>query len=332
MRALLIRSIPVLAALAGGLALVLWLRATPGSLEMRLEAAGTQKMGLAPVEFRGEDFRKGQEEAVSMAGAWPCFRGEDHSGVSREEIPLTRTWGAGGPKPLWEVPVGIGYAAPAIRGGLVYLLDYDEAEQADVLRCLSLATGKEVWRRWYKVAIDSDHGISRTVPAVNDQYVVTIGPKCHVLCCDSKTGDLKWGLDMADRYQTQWPKWYAGQCPLIDMDKAILAPAGKDVLMVAVECETGKVLWKTPNPRGWKMTHSSIVPMDFKEGWRMYVYCGSGGVVGVAADDAGDTIKAGDILWEFDQWRVPFANVPSPVMIGDGRILLSGGYDHRERR
>jgi outer membrane protein assembly factor BamB len=94
--------------------------------------------------------------------------------------------------------------------------------------------------------------------------------------------------------------------------------------MVAIELDTGKPAWTAPNPRGWKQTHSSVMPMDFKNN-RMYVYCGSGGVAGVAGED-GLGHKAGDILWECPDWRVTFANVPSPVIIGDGRILLSGGY------
>jgi outer membrane protein assembly factor BamB len=52
----------------------------------------------------------------------------------------------------------------------------------------------------------------------------------------------------------------------------------------------------------------------------MYVYCASGGVVGISAQD-------GSILWEFDQWKIRIANVPSPVVAGDGLIFLSGGYN-----
>jgi len=132
-------------------------------------------------------------------------------------------------------------------------------------------------------------------------------------------------------YGTTVPKWYAGQCPLIDMGKAILAPAGKDVLMMAVECQPNEdapgkpeIAWTTPNLHGWKKTHSSIVPMEYADR-RMYIYCASGGVVGVAARD-GDSWKAGDVLWETSDWRVRFANVPSPVVIGNGHVLLSGGY------
>jgi outer membrane protein assembly factor BamB len=324
MKALALRAIPVVLAVLAAGALTIWLSAHPAlNLEERLEQIGRRPPQVFDVQFPGK-FEETGAKAEALAGSWSSFRGDARDGISRDPTPLGRTWGPKGPKVLWSVPVGIGYAAPAIRNGRVYLLDYDESKQADTLRCLSLADGKEIWRRWYEIPIDSDHGVSRTVPAVTDKYIVTLGPKCHVMCVDTATGTFRWGIDLVKEYKTAVPKWYAGQCPLVEKERAIIAPSGPDVLMMAVDCESGKVLWKTPNPRGWKMTHSSIIPMEFM-GRRMYVYCASGGAVGVAADD-GPSWKAGDVLWQRDDWRVNFANVPSPVPLGDGRILLSGGY------
>ena len=51
----------------------------------------------------------------------------------------------------------------------------------------------------------------------------------------------------------------------------------------------------------------------------MYIYCTSGGVVGVSAEN-------GKILWKFDKWQVTPALSPSPVIIGDEKIFLSAGY------
>jgi outer membrane protein assembly factor BamB len=52
----------------------------------------------------------------------------------------------------------------------------------------------------------------------------------------------------------------------------------------------------------------------------MLVYAGSGGVVGVDAAD-------GAILWQTTEWKIPIATVPSPVDLGSGRVLLTGGYN-----
>jgi len=254
--------------------------------------------------------------ASDLPGAWPRFRGPNIDNISPERVGLARSWGSGGPKELWSVKLGQGYAGAAVRSGRVYVLDYDESLKADVLRCLSLADGKQIWAQAYKVAIKANHGISRTVPAVTDKYVVTIGPKCHVLCC-STAGKTLWGIDLVKDYGTKVPPWYTGQCPLIDNDKAIIAPGGSS-LMIAVDCATGNVVWKTPNPKGWKMTHASIMPMKLG-GQRVYVYPASGGVVGVSASD-------GRMLWEFPDWQVKTAEAPSALPIGDGRIFLCGGY------
>ena len=82
--------------------------------------------------------------------------------------------------------------------------------------------------------VKRNHGMSRTVPAVTDKLVVAMGPKCHVVCLDAVTGELRWGLDLVRQYGATVPPWYAGQCPLIDNGAVILAPGGKDALLLAV--------------------------------------------------------------------------------------------------
>jgi outer membrane protein assembly factor BamB len=147
---------------------------------------------------------------------------------------------------------------------------------------------------------------------------VALDPKCNVVALDAMTGQFRWGHDLVREFNAEVPQWYCGQCPLVEGDHVILATCG-DALLVAMDIATGKVLWKTPNPHDWKMTHSSVVPMEFA-GQRQYVYCASGGVAGVAAAD-------GALLWETDAWRIPIATIPSPLPVGKGRLLLSGGYN-----
>jgi len=100
---------------------------------------------------------------------------------------------------------------------------------------------------------------------------------------------------------------------------AVIAPGGKE-LMIGVDTETGRVAWRTPNPHGWKMSHSSILPSAFA-GKRMYVYCAIGGIVGVSAEEK----DRGTILWETTEWNHAVV-APSPVFLGDGRIFLTAGY------
>ena len=306
-----------------GLGLVVFIarssRVPPGTLQERQPGmdrtapAGTDA-GPNPVMLGR--LIPGPGTPASLPGAWPRFRGIHGDGLATDAV--ARAWSPGGPAKLWSVDLGEGYAGAAVLNGRVYVLDYDQPHQADALRCLSLADGREIWRFSYPVKTKRNHGMSRTVPAVTEKYVVALGPKCHVVCLDAVTGSRRWGLDLVKEYNAEVPPWYAGQCPLIDGDRVILATGG-DALLIAVDLATGQVLWKTPNPHDWKMTHSSVAPMEFA-GQRLFVYCGSGGVAGVAADD-------GRLLWETDAWIISMATVPSPVPTGDGRIFLAGGYN-----
>jgi outer membrane protein assembly factor BamB len=406
--------LPGLMAVLGIAALVYWAGTGPiPQLQARVPgldkapAPGPAKIAKRPVQ--GEPVY-GPGNPSALNGAWPCFRGAEHDALCKDEIPLARQWPEGGPKKLWTVELGDGYAAAAISAGRVYVLDHvhdapidrlrglspgdrktlasalasttldkfdslegvlrrllpgkggdsndpqrdvsegefiavknalgsflaDNKDQlihalrndalddidrsADVMQCLSLDDGREIWRNGYPVIVPWSHGRSRTIPAVAGKFVVSIGPQCQAACWDAETGKGLWLIDMVLDYGTVVPPWYTGQCPLVDekTERLILAPGGK-ALLIAVDYQTGKVVWESPNPHNWAMTHVSVVPMEYA-GRRMYVYCGKGGVAGVAAD-------TGEILWETDQWQIGTATCPSPVVVGEGKIFFCGGYN-----
>lgn len=406
--------LPAAVAIVGVAAIVLWARIEPRvEIAARLPgmdgAPRREPLPDAPPPIPGQPTR-GAGLPSSLVGAWPWFRGPGRDAISPESLPLARRWGSSGPKRLWQIELGEGYAAAVVAGGCVYVLDHvadgvaerlrglsaadrqrlaqavasvevhdasdlerflddlvpgdgadaeasagearaqrrarlrewfdhwlatdraalvaalqrgwiDQVDlSADVLRCLSLDDGRELWHNGYRVVVPLHHGRSRTVPAVFDGVVVTLGPKCHVAAWDGATGEALWLMDLVLEHGATVPPWYAGQCPLIDEStgQVILAPGG-DALLMAVELRTGHVVWKSPNPRGWAMTHSSIIPMELA-GRRMYVYCGKGGVAGVDARD-------GSLLWDTTDWQIGMATCPSPVPIGDGRVFFCGGYN-----
>ncbi|MDO4587827.1 MAG: PQQ-binding-like beta-propeller repeat protein [Planctomycetia bacterium] len=251
--------------------------------------------------------------------SWSQFRGDKRDGIVQTTSPIQFE----SPKIVWEVSVGEGYAGAAIQNGCAYFIDYDVPDKRDALRCLSMDDGKEIWRFSYAVNLVSDHGYSRTIPAVSKRFCVGISPKCHAFCVDALTGEKKWIYDLTKKYQTKVPQWYAGQCVLIepqqnDQEWAIIAPGGNDSLIVALDCETGQEMWRTPNPYQWNMTHSSISRMILDDKLT-YVYCGSGGVLGIDAEN-------GKILWGTTAWKIVQATCPSPLILPDQKIFFCGGY------
>ncbi|MCE5229602.1 PQQ-like beta-propeller repeat protein [bacterium] len=260
----------------------------------------------------------GTATAAVLNGSWPQFRGARRDNIAEPAKPLFKTWPATGPKVLWKIPVGEGYAGAAIHKGKVYLLDYDREKEREAIRCLSLANGEEIWRTTYPSTIKRNHGMTRTVPAVTNQFVVTFSPHCLVYCCDALTGRVVWKKDLKSEFGTVEPQWYAGQCPLIDGDRVIIAPAARP-LMMAVDLATGKIVWQTVGSENMGMTHSSIVPATLG-GISQYLYCTFKGVAGIAAGD-------GRVLWTYNGWKNTMAIIPAPVPVGDDRVFLTAGYN-----
>jgi outer membrane protein assembly factor BamB len=316
---------------------------TPGSGPIS-ERAGGPKVVVLPtretVETKGTLETFDGKPAKDSFGFWLWFRGQDFSNVAPGGLELIKKFGPNGPPKVWEISLGDGYAGPAVWQGRVFIMDYEKKTKSNSLRCFSLADGKEIWRRSYPIEIRDNHGMSRTVPAVDfatvpdpkpdDKnntksigVVSAIGPKCTVITCNAETGEYLWGMDLVARYGTKVPDWYAGQCPIIDFEKVIIAPAGKK-LMIAVEAHSGKVIWETENPENWKMSHSSIIPMEVISesgaATRVYIYMAFGGMI------AGVDAETGKLLFTHKGLRIRTATVPTPVDLGEGRLFLSGGY------
>jgi outer membrane protein assembly factor BamB len=274
----------------------------------------------------GENFDTLSQIDEVIPGNWPRFRGADFDNISKDAAPLAESWDTSGPPIVWKTTLGEGYSGPSVLNGRVYLLDYNERRKADMLRCFSLKSGKELWRRWYNVEMKRNHGYSRTIPALTDKYVVTIGPRSHVMCVEPLNGNLLWTVDLEKEYGVPGkvkgkitPDFYSGQCPLISNDIAIISP-GVKALMIGIDCATGKTLWKTPNPDSLRMSHTSIIPMVI-HGKKMFVYNALGGVCGVSAEGT----DIGKVLWITKDWN-PSIVVASPIYLGNNEIAVFGSY------
>jgi len=316
--------LPLVVGLACALAMValVWQssRPAPALRVPGLDGGVADGAGKKPLDISGT-LQTFASADPAVTPVWPGFRGALRDGVHTEA--LSYHWPSAGPKVRWRVPMlGPGYAGPVVAQGRVLLLDYDPKWQntgGDVLRCWNIHDGQELWRRGYTLKTKSNHGVSRTVPMVVGDVVITLGPKLHLMAVDIKSGAYLWGLDLCAQYQARVPEWYAGQCLLADDGKLLVAVGGK-VLMLALDPQTGKVLWQLDAPAeltGWEQTHASLTPLTLA-GQRMYVACYTGGVAGISND--------GTLLWTYPGWRIPQAVVASPVVVGEDHLLLAGGY------
>lgn len=171
---------------------------------------------------------------VCFATDWPQYLGPSRNAISTE-TGIKRSWTNDPPDVLWTFPLGEGFGGPAVSKGKVYVLDRI-GSQKDVLRCIDLASGKEEWTFTYEAPGQTDHPGSRSVPAIEGNYVYTCGPFGHVHCIDIGTHEAIWQKNVWTDYSSETvPTWAIAQNPLIHDDLLILASQTQKAGVVAYD-------------------------------------------------------------------------------------------------
>jgi len=255
---------------------------------------------------------------------WPQYLGPARNSVS-DQTNLLRTWPQNGPQVLWSSEIGIGYGGPVIKAGKAYLLDRDD-KVGDKLRCFDMNNGKELWNFAYDAPGSVQFPGSRSVPAIDGNRIYTCGPYGDFYCIDINTHKPLWKKNIwTDFGGGQIPRWAITQCPLIYGDLVIIASQAPKAGVVAYDKVSGNVKWTTQpiGPVGYvspslvKVSGTNQVVMISASAGRG-PSAGGGKVVGI------DPLT-GKILWEYTNWQCPIP-VPCAVDAGDGKILITGGY------
>jgi outer membrane protein assembly factor BamB len=268
--------------------------------------------------------------SVINAQDWPQFLGPNRNSTSPQKG-ILRSWPANGPEVLWTVNVGPGYGGPVIRDGKVYLLDRDD-KTGDIMRCFDFNNGKELWKFSYNAPGSVMFPGSRSVPAVDDKYVWSVGHNGDMYCIDIKTHKPVWNKNIwTDFGGTKLPIWAISQCPLIYGDMVIVAPEAPGAGVIAYNKVTGKVVWKTPYLGNESYASPSVVKIDGKD--HIVAVVSSTNPIGnrdlpqTKGRIAGLDPATGKILWDYNDW-VCHISVPSAVDAGNNRVLVAGGYEN----
>ncbi len=254
---------------------------------------------------------------------WPQYLGPNRDSTSPQEG-LLRTWPENGPEVLWTVDVGRGNGGPVARDGMVYLLDRND-EVGDNMRCFDLSNGEELWNFEYDSPGSVRFPGSRSVPALDGNYIYSCGHNGDLYCIDINTHKPVWNKNVwTDFGGGRIPTWAITQNPLVYGDLLIVASQAPDAGVVAYDKLTGDLKWKTPSlgPVGY------VSPAMVKVGEEDHVVMvtASAGRRGGGGKVVGMNPLTGEILWEYTNWQCMIP-VPSAFDAGEDRILIIGGYE-----
>jgi outer membrane protein assembly factor BamB len=250
------------------------------------------------------------------AADWPQYLGPSRNGVS-PETNLARTWPEGGPRVVWELPLGAGFGGPAIRDGEVFVLDR-ELDLNDILRCIDLETGEEKWQYKHHTPGAASYNGSRTAPTVTDKYVFTVGLTGRFYCIDRSTQQPKWIVDLAEEFPPDGEtRWGYAQSPSLYKDTVIVAPQSAKAHVAAFNQETGELVWANTDGNGYGYS----TPRIGKVAGVDQVLMTGGGNPAIMGIDPND----GKTLWQYAGWqcRIP---IPSPTPLPGDRVFITGEY------
>ncbi|MFO0800237.1 MAG: PQQ-binding-like beta-propeller repeat protein [Gemmataceae bacterium] len=245
-----------------------------------------------------------------LAADWPQFRGPARDGVSKEKG-LLQSWPDGGPPLAWTAKgLGGGYSTVSVSGDRVYTLG--NKENTSHVVALNRADGSMLW----SAEVGPAGGSLGCTPTVEGGRVYALGQMGDLVCIDAD-GKKVWGRNLAKEFGGRKGGWNYCESPLVDGDRVVVTPGGKEATMVALDKATGKEVWRCPIPTKHTDAGYSSVVVATVGGIRHYVQLFNGGLVGVSMD--------GRVLWTFEKLGGNTANVPTPIVMGD-YIFSSIGY------
>lgn len=248
---------------------------------------------------------------AAMAADWPQFRGPNADGVAPQAM-MNADWKTHAPKEMWRISMSDdGFAGPAVANGRLYIIDH-KGDQ-DVVRCIGMADGKDLWTFAYNDLANANFGFSRATPTVRDGKVYTVSYQGKVHCLDADTGKVVWKMDMVRQLGGQMPGWGFAQSPVIDGEKLIVCPGAPTGSVVALDRNTGRVIWKS----GTDKAGYSTPVIGMINGVKQYIVFSGTSLNGYG--------EGGKLLWTVP-WKTSYdVNAAQPIVLGNG-VFISSGY------
>jgi len=252
---------------------------------------------------------------------WPQFRGPNLDGKSTE-TGIIKSWEQKAPELLWMGEgMGRGYGGVAVVGERCFTTGDFKDGQGVV--AVNAKDGKVLWTTVLTEGVPK-HGVdgSRSTPTVvGDHLWVTTSN--GMIACLSTEGKLVWKKSFDKEWDGKMMSgWGFAESVLVDGKSAICTPGGPDAMMVALDKDSGKELWKCKVPdfgkNGKNGAGYSSVVISMAGGVKQYVQMTGKGVIGVRAAD-------GKFLWGYDHTANGTANISSPVIAGD-YVFSSSAY------
>ena len=257
-----------------------------------------------------------------VAADWPRFGGPDGNFQVALSGPALH-WPAGGPKRVWQRPLGEGYSGIVVEGAALYTM-YRRGEQ-EVVASLETESGKTLWEFAYDAPLPADFDFSNTkgpraTPLIVGDALFTIGVAGKLHRLDRKTGKASWSHDFVKDFNGSIRANGYAPSPIAWRDTIIVFPNAPGAAIMALRQSDGSVAWKK---HSFLVSYATPILIQLS---------GREQLIAQFSDEvAGLDPANGDLIWSHPHTNDQKVNVALPVWKGDGLMFLSSAYNGGSR-
>jgi len=244
---------------------------------------------------------------------FPQFLGPTRSNAINGNS-LSRDWTAKPPRKLWSRPVGLGWGSFAVVGD--WAITQEQRGSTELTVCYDITTGQPRWEFSHPDTRFSEWQGGdgpRATPTIDAGRVYVMGATGLLDCLDGATGKAIWSRNvMTDTHSGNTS--FGKSCSPLVTDRLVIVTGGHGVSLVAYHKSDGSPAWT-----GGAETPGYASPMlatlgDVRQ------------ILTINSDSASaHDLSDGKLLWRYS-WPGSLPKVPSPVAIGNDRVLISCGY------
>ena len=241
------------------------------------------------------------------------WRGTDRTGIYNE-TGLLKSWPARGPEMLWHYNgLGEGHSSVAIANNKIYITGLIDGNGYLFVFDMNgeLLNKKSYGKEW-----DVSYNGARGTVTINDGKLYIYSGTGNLICFDENTLNILWIKNIVTDFKGSNVQWGVNESPLIIGEKVIITPGGKANNVVALDKNTGNIIWACA---GEGDIPAYCSPLYISEQQiPQIVTITSEHILGINAE-------TGEKLWSFayNNMRNIHANTP---IYSDNMLLCVSGY------
>lgn len=198
-----------------------------------------------------------------------------------------------------------------------------KTETKTTVTAYEVSTRKQIWSYQIKgifgpkqQSFGGDPASPQSTPLYAGNRLVFMDFVGNLTCLDAKTGEQKWTKNLPKENLAQPVQFGSSSSPILsqlDAKNFLVFAGGEKSGLLNLKIETGEVNWISPID-----TFSYATPVAAKFGeTSQWIVVSQNGVYGIDA-------KNGSQLWNFPMAEKGLTNVPSPLVLDNSRLLISG--------